>query len=191
MTILEAVDHDIDDDLPLIAGRNTLHVTDPHGWLVNREREVSASRGRLTVELHGRGYIYDSEDYSEDECQYGVPSSYAEALALADLYREAEEILGAYRSGAYVPPHPLAAYIDRKPRSERGMFGLLMAGAVESMKRQLNSPLFMSFDPLEPYTRQERFGNVWRRMRGEDPIPRREKPKRTGYVKIRLGDGLG
>jgi len=137
MTTLEAIDHEIDDDLEIIAGRTALYVTEPHGWKVSRVLRVIARRGRLSVELHGKGYIYDSEDYTEDEHQYGVPSSSAEAQALADLYREAEDILAAYRSGEYVPPPVLPVYRNNRPK-DRSLLGLKMAAVMPSMLKTLN-----------------------------------------------------
>lgn len=185
--LFDVVDDEVDADLPLVAGRGAVYVTDPHGWRVSRVGRVSASRGRLTVELHGDGYIYDSEDVTEDEHQYGVPSSAAEARHLAELYEQAEEILAAYRDGSYCPPSPLTVYRDNRPR-DRSLFGVMASGWISSMNAYLTGPslLMDALDPLEPYTRQEEFMNVWRRMRGEVPVPRREKRRGGGGVTIKL-----
>lgn len=187
MTTLEAIDHDIDGDLEMIAGRCAPYVTEPHGWRVDRISRVTARRGRLTVELHGSGYIYDSEagGYGDPG---SVPTSADDARRLADLYQQAEDILAAYRSGEYVPPSPLPVYYDRKLR-DRSLMGMWAAKSVKSMVRMLNTPsvLMDAFDPLEPYTVKEKFENVWRAMRGEDPIPRRPKHVHSDGVTITLG----
>ena len=187
MTTLEAIDHEIDDDLPLLAGRKARYVTTPHGWPVNRiGYDVTATKGRLTVRFGKYPRIDDDEHVVEDETTYGVPTSAAEARALAALYEEAEAILAAYKAGEYVPPPALRAYRDNQPRGSSWL--------LSSMTSYLTGTMNMMswLDPLVPYTRQEKFENIWRRMRGEEPIPQREKTRGDGSGKMRLviGDDL-
>lgn len=187
VTLLEAVDVDIDDQLPLLAGREAVYVTAPHGWKISREGRVRARKGRLEVEFDRDGSIYDHEDIQEDEYVYGVPTSAAEARHLADLYQEAEDILAAYRAGDYLPPSPLPYYRDNKPK-DRSIFGAMMSKYLAGMAHELNRPsLFDMLDPHHPYTVKEKFANIWRAMRGEEPLPRRVKAK-SGKVRMVLSD---
>lgn len=133
---------DIDGDIPLLAGREAVYVTAPHGWKISREGRVRARKGRLEVEFARDGSIYDHEDIQEDEYVYGVPSSAAEARDLADLYQEAEDILAAYRAGEYVPPPPLPYYRDNKPK-DRSMWGMKMAALMAGVARDLNRTTFL------------------------------------------------
>ena len=161
MTLLEAVDEDIDGDLPLLAGREATYVTTPHGWKVSRVPYVSARKGRLQVDLHDDGYIYDHEHVEEDEDVYGVPTSAAEARALAELYQEAEDILAAYRAGGYVPPSPLPVYRDNRPK-DRSFMGVMMGRLRVQMVRELNRD---TFGGLFAPSRKDQFAGVWRAMR--------------------------
>ena len=174
----EAVDHDIDGEVPLLAGRTALYVTEPHGWPVDRVGSVTATKGRLTVRFGDYPGIDDDTDMPYEGGE--VPRGAAEARALADLWAEAEEILAAYESGAYVPPPALPVYRDNQPR---GLGGLWLSGALSYLSGTMN--MMGLLDPLEPYTRQEKFTNIWRRMRGLEPIPRRPKGD-GGKVTIKL-----
>lgn len=172
MTLIEVVDHDLDDDLPLLAGRTAEYRTDPHGWLVNRVGVVTATKGRLTVDLDA-DYITDSEDVREDECQYGIPSSSREALELAALYQEAEEIIEAHRDGRYTPPSRLPYYYNRKPRT---FMSAMMDRFLSGVRRELTRDSFGFFDYSMPrQTRKEMFIETLRII-GRDPSSRVSSP---------------
>lgn len=171
--MIDAIDTDIDADLPLLAGRLEPFFTSPHEWRVERVRVVRAVKGEVTVRFD-RGHAV--VEVGNDE-EFDAPRSAAGLRALADLVEQADEIVAAYEAGVYVPPAPLPVWVDNQPR---GPWNDWLGGAAAMLMQRSSIMDFFGYrePPLE-----HRLGNVWRRMQGRDPLP---DPPRPGW-----GSGTG
>jgi hypothetical protein len=174
---------EIDAEVPLLAGTTAPYVTDPHGWAVSTTGYTTMARkGRLSISFDKWANIHDSESYEEDENVYGVPTSAAEARALAELYQEAEDIVAALKSGVYVPPPPDGfVYSDNRTRKV-GTGEFALDTWLPNMESMMNTnSYFGSLFSTPPLAHRMR--NLVNRIHGR-PEVEYEWPKRSFTIKL-------